>query len=71
MSSDTRTKRALSGVGKEGEKIVMALYVIAEGFNERLAMGFGEEQLLALAGGLFVLANRLKRYLIGGYGGES
>lgn len=58
-----RTKAALAGIGKDGDKIVMMLYVIAEGVNRQLELGFGGEQLLAVAGGAFVLATRLKHYL--------
>lgn len=66
MSGRDKTRETLAGVGKEGEKIVMMLYVIAEGFNEQMQLGFGDEQLLAFAGGLFVLANRLRKYLTAG-----
>lgn len=64
-ADEGRMKKALSGVGKDGDKIVMMLYVIAEGVNRQFELGFGGEQLLALAGGMFVLATRLKRYLGG------
>lgn len=71
MGADkTATQRAMAGVGKQGEKLVLMLYVIAEGFNEQMQLGFGEEQLLALAGGLYVLANSLRNYLIDNDGGK-
>lgn len=70
MKDEGVGKRALAGVGKKGDKLVIMLYVIAQGFNQKYQFGFDDAQLLALAGGLYVLADQLKDYLTSIDGGK-
>jgi len=57
------TRKALTGAFKEGDKIVVALGVLAESLNDRLELGLTLQEIGAAGFILFWLARRLKTYL--------
>lgn len=60
---DSAALRAVKGIGRESDKMTVALGILVESLNQRLGWGLTTQEIGAVAVVVFCLARRLRTYL--------